>query len=199
MASLFARLSASSDASRPVLHRALAVMGALVVLWVVVQATALVPSTTASAHQSAAEDATSPPVSAASGRSSVEIMTWGNAGAVLLLVAGGGYALYLRRRREPDATASALRPMGQLSLGPSHTIRLVACGGEVLLLGVSADDVTLLKTYPKDAFDDVAAASDILQQSADAARPAHTTTAHASMPASFSTVLHRVLGRDASA
>ena len=176
------------------LRRALTLVGALVALWMLVQATALVPSTTASAHQSA-EDTTPPTVSAPSDGSRVEILTWGNAGAVLLLAAGGGYALYLRQQRETDATASALRPMGRLSLAPSSTVQLVACGDEVLLLGVSADDVTLLKTYPKDAFDDVTAASAVRPHT-DAERPTH---ANASMPASFSNVLHRVLGRDASA
>jgi flagellar protein FliO/FliZ len=185
----------ASTAMPPLLRRALLLGGALLGLWMLVQATALVPSTRASAQQSEADPEHTEASPTASPRSSLPLFTWGNAAAVLLLLAGGGYALYLHRRGTAPSAPSAFRPMGQLSMGPSQQLRLVACGGEVLLLAVTDDAVTLLKTYPQSAFDtvpDPAAAG-------DAARAPSSPQRAAPMPAGFSDVLNRVLRQDASA
>jgi flagellar protein FliO/FliZ len=68
---------------------------------------------------------------------------------ILAVLAGGGlWALHLRRRVTPAASTTLLRPLGQLSLGPGQQIRLVACGEELLVLGVTAHQITLLKSLP---------------------------------------------------
>ncbi len=193
MLSLLPRLQASFSAWPPLLRRALLLGGALLGLWVLVQATALVPSTRASAQQSEANAERTAASSTASPRPAIPLFTWGHAAAVLLLLAGGGYALYLHRRGAAPSAPSAFRPMGQLSMGPSQQLRLVACGGEVLLLAVTDDEVTLLKTYPLSAFDAVPAPA----SADDSARVPQQHAA--SMPAGFSDVLNRVLRQDASA
>ncbi len=68
---------------------------------------------------------------------------------ILVVLAGGAlWALRLRRRVTPAANTMLLRPLGQLSLGPGQQIRLVACGEELLVLGVTAHHITLLKSLP---------------------------------------------------
>ena len=129
---------------------ALYAVGALVGLWGMVQATALVPSAKGS-EPSEREAVASPSTSSDAG---IDVFTWGNLSALLLLLGGGGYALYMRRRVSGDGGANALRSVGQLTLGQTQQLRLVACGDEVLLLGATEEAVELLKTYPRDAFAD---------------------------------------------
>ena len=72
---------------------------------------------------------------------------------VLILAAGGALALFLRRRVRPQAPGTAaLHTLSHLSMGPNQQLRLVACGGDVLLLGITSGQITLLKSYPGDAF-----------------------------------------------
>jgi len=131
-------------------RNALYAVGALVGLWGMVQATALVPSAEG-AESSEREAVASPPTSSDAG---IEVFTWGNLSALLLLLGGGGYALYMRRRVSGDGGGNALQPVGQLALGQGRQLRLVTCGDEVLLLGATEESVELLKTYPRDAFAD---------------------------------------------
>jgi len=74
---------------------------------------------------------------------------------VLLLLAGGGaFAFFLQRRSQGAGQAQPfLKTMGQLELATNQQLRLVTCGGDVLLLGVTGEQVTLLKTYTPDAFE----------------------------------------------
>ncbi|WP_263785548.1 FliO/MopB family protein [Salinibacter grassmerensis] len=132
---------------------ALYALGALVALWVLVQAAALVPPAEGaeSADGAEREAPASPSVSSDAG---VDLFTWGNLSALLVLVGGGGYALYVRRRVSSEEGSVALRPIGQLALGQSQHLRLVACGDEVLLVGATEETVELLKTYPREAFDE---------------------------------------------
>lgn len=125
-------------------------LGALVALWVLVQAAALVPSAEG-ADPPEREAAASPSRSSDAG---VDLFTWGNLSALLVLVGTGGYALYVRRHASPEEGSAALRPIGQLGLGSSQQLRLVACGDEVLLVGATEETVELLKTYPREAFED---------------------------------------------
>lgn len=67
---------------------------------------------------------------------------------LLVLVAGTVLAFYLRRRTRSFAASSLLQPLGQLSLGPGQQIRLVACGDELLILGITPHQITLLKSLP---------------------------------------------------
>jgi flagellar biogenesis protein FliO len=58
-------------------------------------------------------------------------------GLILLL------GLFVRKRQDKDCL---MRVMGYQSLGPKKGIAMVKAGNEVLLVGVTASDVKLLKT-----------------------------------------------------
>ena len=75
----------------------------------------------------------------------------GYLGALALLLGGVALALYLRRSAAPES-AALMRPLGNFKIAPNQQLRLVACGEDVLLLGVTAGSISLLKTYPHDAF-----------------------------------------------
>ena len=78
----------------------------------------------------------------------------------MLLLGGGGLAWYLRRQRGSDGSpAVPIETLGRLNLAPNQQLRLVRCGGEVLLLGVTAGQITMLKSYDEEAFRAAAAAS----------------------------------------
>ncbi len=132
---------------------ALYALGALVALWGLVQAAALVPSAEGAESADGAERE-APAAPSTSSDAGVDLFTWGNLSALLVLVGGGGYALYMRRRVSSNEESAALRPIGQLALGPSQHLRLVACGEEVLLVGTTEEAVELLKTYSREAFDE---------------------------------------------
>ena len=74
----------------------------------------------------------------------------GYLGALALLLGGAALALYLRRTAPPEG-AALMQPLGSFKIAPNQQLRLVACGEDVLLLGVTAGSITLLKTYPHDA------------------------------------------------
>ena len=82
----------------------------------------------------------------------------GYLGALALLLGGVALALYLRRSAAPES-AALMRPLGNFKIAPNQQLRLVACGEDVLLLGVTAGSITLLKTYPHDAL--LASESDV--------------------------------------
>ncbi len=72
---------------------------------------------------------------------------------VAILIGGVGLAVHLRRREGGGAGGGLpLRTLGQMQMAPQQQLRLVSCGEDVLLLGVTAGQITLLKSYPKDAF-----------------------------------------------
>ena len=97
--------------------------------------------------------------------------TGGRVIAVILLLAGGGVALVLRRRSASATPAqAALEVLGTHSLGPGQSLRLVSCGGEVLLLSVGGDGARLLRHWPQATFDGLEGAApsfaDVLAQAA---------------------------------
>ena len=73
---------------------------------------------------------------------------------VLAILAGGiGLAIHLRRRTGGGSTTgNAMKTIGQMQITPQQHLRLVRCGEDVLLLGVSAGQITLLKTYSGETF-----------------------------------------------
>jgi flagellar protein FliO/FliZ len=158
-------LFSSDTGSVPTTPRRLAryglyLVGTMVALWVVTQAIAMQPSGSKPEPQSTdralqSTDSTMVASSASGGASRIEIFTWGNVAAFLLLAGGGGAALYLHQNRAQTRTTTPFRPLGKMALGSSKHIRLVACGDEVLLLSVTDDEISLLKTYAHDAFEDV--------------------------------------------
>lgn len=132
------------------IHRAFLFAGGLLLLFLVVQ---LVPSSSSDVQ---------PPLegsgieSVQPQRDGYDPFSVGNLLAVALLVGGGAYALHLRKRAEGTGVGQALfEPVGQFHLGQGQQLRLVRCGGEVLLLGVTSGRITLLEKYPDDAFDDL--------------------------------------------
>ena len=77
----------------------------------------------------------------------------GNVIAFLLLAGGGAWAIHLRRRQDGPGEAArepALRALDTLTLAPGQSVRLVALGDEVLLLGVAQGGVSLLCRYHAD-------------------------------------------------
>jgi flagellar protein FliO/FliZ len=80
-----------------------------------------------------------------------------------------------------------------MALGSSKHIRLVACGGEVLLLSVTDDEIALLKTYSLDAFEDV---KDAEVEEGDSSLPAErAAAAPGEWSESFADVLNRFADR----
>ena len=80
--------------------------------------------------------------------------TGGRVLAVLFLLTGGGVAVWLHRRAPAhgSASGSALEVLETHPLGPGHSLRLVACGDEVMLLSVAAEGASLLRHWPRAAF-----------------------------------------------
>lgn len=156
-------LRATLAEPRPI-HRAFLFAGGLLLLFLVVQ---LVPSSGSDtlprtsgpppAAESMAGDASTSGVEAArSHRGGYRLFSAGNLIAFALLAGGGAYALHLRKRAGGVGDAPALfEPVGQMQLAQGQQLRLVRCGGEVLLLGVTSGQITLLRRYADDAFDDV--------------------------------------------
>lgn len=79
----------------------------------------------------------------------------GTLAAFVLLAAGGAFALWLRRRPTASGAVatSAIETIETHPLGPNHTLRLVACGDEVLLLDVGAEGTQLLRQWPRAVFE----------------------------------------------
>ncbi len=73
--------------------------------------------------------------------------------AIALLAGGGAFAWYLRKRTGVAfQTRIPLRTVGAMQMAPGQQLRLVACGEEVLLLGITSSQITLLKTFPSSTF-----------------------------------------------
>ena len=106
--------------------------------------------------------------------------------ALVLLVAAGGAAAVLHRRRSGGAAASssALEVLETHALSGGHSLRLVACGGEVLLLGVGAEGARVLRAWPRAAFDeqDGPSFADALADAEDHATAPPRPTAPAAPP-----------------
>jgi len=184
----------ASDASSSVSPRRLALyglclVGAMAVLW---GATQIAPQSGSSAESTSPDNAAA---SAAPDAPQIEIFTWGNGAAALLLAAGALYALYLHQQRGPASSPSRMHTVGKMPLGQSRHLRLVACGGEVLLLGITDDDIVLLKAYPDDAFEDLHSA---VPPDGDAPPPGATDTSDG-LSEGFGDVLDRFTQRDVRA
>ena len=105
--------------------------------------------------RAATEDGSGPaaPSRSAPSRSS-SAWTGGRVVALLFLAAGGGIAFWLHRR-SPHRVAqrgSTLEVIETHPLGPGTSLRLVACGDEVLLLSVASEGTTLLRHWPRATF-----------------------------------------------
>lgn len=115
--------------------------------------------------------------------------TGGRVLALVLLAAGGGVALVLRRRQRPGASStSAFTVIETHPLGTGHSLRLVRCGGEVLLLSVGSDGARLLRSWPADAFPAAPSFADVLAETTvDASDPAFSEPLPEPLPAAAET------------
>ena len=170
----------------PHLLRRAALFGAgLLLLWVALQ---LVP-------QRPPASVTAPVVEASmiddgvvvrSNPASPQFFSAGTVAVFLLLAGGAGFALFLRRRaKEGAGAAMPLQSIGQMSLAPNQQLRLVRCGGDILLLGVTSGQITLLKAYDAVAFETGVIEAEAAANPADLPAPDET---------SFARLLRRQLG-----
>lgn len=148
------RLSGAAGPQRRFVNRALLFAGGLVLLWLVVQllpARTPPPSAPVYADESGTVASKAEPVLR---RREPRLVTGGTVFAFVLLAGGGAFALYLRRRTgRPRAAPSFIEPVAAHTLGQGQQLRLVRCGDEVLLLGATNSQITLLKTYPAALFE----------------------------------------------
>ena len=123
---------------------ALVVVGALFLLWLIVW---LLPGSNPPPVTSDAAGT----VAAPSKTTGPSLLTPGR-----ILVGGGiGFALYLRTNSSSTSTGSSpVRIMGQVALNQDQQLTLVRCQDDVLLLGVSPNEIALLRTYSETAFSD---------------------------------------------
>ena len=148
----FAKQSKERPATPPkqsILNRTLLLAGALLLLWVALQVAPTPSSSTASSVFSDASGtvATSPQASTSTFSEVRSVLL-----AILLtaLVGIGGFVL--SRRRKQGAPAQRLNLMGSMALGQNHQVKLVGCGDDALLLGLTQGQITVLRTYPKSDF-----------------------------------------------
>ena len=117
---------------------------ALAVLWI---ATRFFTTSVPPAPADVPEEATAARVTEGAERAS--LFRPGYLAAFALLAGGAGFALYLRRRSgEASPTREMLRSVGKLQLGPGQQVHLVSCGDELLVIGATNANVTLLKSFP---------------------------------------------------
>ncbi len=140
---------------RLLLKRALLFAGGLALLWL---ATQLMPSPSASTPLYSDESGTvaaNPGAAIPERQRAPSLVGPGYLVALLLLGGGGAFAVLLRRRTSSGrATAAEIQSLGAMQIAPAQQLRLVACGDEVLLLGVTSSQITLLKSYPRESFND---------------------------------------------
>ena len=145
---LRARLEAM-PLDRAPLRRAGLLAGLLVVLLVAGQA--LGPDRAAAPPRADRQQVLSAPEK---GSAAPRGWTAGRALALLLLAGGAGGAWVLHRRSAPAAPrSSALEVIETHTLAPGQTLRLVACGDDVLLLSATAEAIRLLRSWPRERFD----------------------------------------------
>lgn len=146
--------AASPPAPKRPWRRAAVFAVGLGLLWLLLQVLPQTPPPTDPAifSDGAGTVATQPP--SAGLTSDRSLITPGYLIALALLAGGGLFAWHLRKRTAaPAGPAQQLQLLGQLAMGPNQQLRLVACGDDVLLLGVTASQISLLKTFPADAFE----------------------------------------------
>lgn len=176
------RLSPSGTSrieARRYLKRAFLFGAGLLLLWVSLQ---LLPSRTAPEQPPVYSDEAG---TVASGTQktppsgTLNLFAPGNLVAILLLGGGVALAVHLRRRSRTGDAPTAITPLGEYGIGPNQSLRLVECANEVLLIGVTSGQVTLLRSYTADQFD--------VDCPEEGAKP--------SMGTHFADVLHRYAGQ----
>lgn len=142
-------------------HRAALFGAGLLVLWLALQLAPAAPTPAPEvrsadaaerlpARSEAALAAPAPTSRTVGTRPERSLLRPGNVIALLLLAGGGAWAFHLRRRPAEGEAADAepvLRSLDALTLAPGQSVRLVAVGDEVLLLGLAQGGVSLLRRY----------------------------------------------------
>lgn len=139
--------------ARRYLKRAFLFGAGLLLLWVALQ---LVPSAAPPVESAVYSDDAGTVAARAEPRPSARtpsLFTPGMLAAILLLGGGVAVAIHLRRRTNGGEGPTAISPVGEYAIGPNQSLRLIECAGEVLLIGVTAGQVSLLRSYPPDQFD----------------------------------------------
>lgn len=150
----FSTQDASSSTKKRFVKGALLLVGALFALWLIVW---LLPgSAPPPVHSDEAGTVATQPEES---DPAVRLITPGRALVMLLLAGGLGYALYLRQQSNDTTPGSApMQSIGHLPISQDQQLKLVSCQDEVLLLGISPNEITLLRTYPHAAFEEASAA-----------------------------------------
>lgn len=82
------------------------------------------------------------------------LFTLGNLAAFIILVGGGGVAYHLHKRNvQSSGGSSPIESIGELAIGQGQALRLVRCGGAVLLIGATAHEITLLRDFDPALFE----------------------------------------------
>lgn len=187
-----AAAASATDRPRQLMRRAILFGVALLLLWLAVQ---LVPtpqppdaSVYSDASGTVAARAVEPPAPARERR----LFQPGNLIALFLLGGGGVFALHLRRRKQETSTAAVpIEVLGQMQIAPNQQLRLVSCGGEVLLLGVTSGQITLLKSYPAEHFSST-------EQPPPAQEASNVPDRPSALPPRFSDLLRQHVGLSAT-
>ena len=148
------RLSSSGRTnSRRYLRRAGLFASGLLLLWIALQ---LFP--TSAAEPPVYSDEAGSIVSSEKVRPTYQgprLFTLGNMAALLVLVGGGAFAFYMHKRSaQNSASTSLIESIGELTIGQGQQLRLVRCGGEVLLIGATSNEITLLRDFDPALFDE---------------------------------------------
>ncbi|GAB5520838.1 MAG: hypothetical protein RhofKO_30890 [Rhodothermales bacterium] len=130
-------------------------IGLLAGLWLILQAIPATPPpqaievTTSSGLGTSSEDATPLPFATRPERSNTSGLLLS---AILLMGVLGG-VWYLKKRKQAGTLPSGpFEVLGKHTVAPGQQVQLVRCGGEVLLLGIGGQQVTLLKSFEPGAF-----------------------------------------------
>ena len=186
-------LAAMPDRTRHLLRRALLFGGGLALLWLALQ---LAPTPSPADAPTPFAEIADPAdgVAVRPHPTAPRLLSTSNLAALVLLAGGAGLAFFLRRRsREGGGPVTPLQSMDQMTLAPNQYLRLVRCGDDVLLLGVTTGQITLLKRYD---FIEVAEANAKKSNGAVVAQAAASLSpSSASAEASFGTLLRQRAGR----
>ena len=185
-------LAATPDRTRHLLRRALLFGGGLALLWLALQ---LAPTPSPADAPTPFAEIADPAdgVAVRPHPTAPRLLSTSNLAALVLLAGGAGLAFFLRRRsREGGGPVTPLQSMDQMTLAPNQHLRLVRCGDDVLLLGVTTGQITLLKRYDFTEFD---GATPIKSNGAVVAETAASpSTSSTSGEASFTSLLKQQVG-----
>lgn len=187
-----ASAAATPERTRHLLRRTLLFGAGLALLWGALQLMPQrAPTPAAVPIAEAAEADAGVAVRSRPASPAASLFSAGNIAVLVLLLGGAGFAFFLRRRSQEEGSAAmTLQTLGQMGLAPNQQLRLVRCGDDVLLLGVTSGQITLLKSYD---FTEFAGANSLRGEAASKA-----FASPASDEGSFATLLQQQVGRSLS-